>query len=141
MPPKNSKANIVLEDVFEGLPKVQEEPPKSTTTTTEPTVPAVPVVRKKRQISSELRDLDKDKQKCLEKIAILDRLKQCRIARGAAPPDIVKEIIPPATPKPTPTPTPLPAPTPTPTPTPTLPQKPSPPPRIVKSTFMKPAWG
>jgi hypothetical protein len=152
MPPKINKTPtptptpIALEDVFEGLPKE---------TVAETPVPKTPVSRKSRTKTK--LDLDVEKQKCIEKLEIIERLRESRSSHKSAPSKIevavepnkiIKEI--PATPTPTttatptttPTPTPPATPTPAPAPTPApTPPKPTPPQRIVKSTFSKPIWG
>lgn len=150
MPPKKKQEEdtkpLGLEDVFEGIekPPVVVEKPKEP----EP-------VKKKRAKSVPL-DLDLEKKKCLEKLEIIDRLKQTR--RGAAPKEEPAATIkqtpqapPPSpnvieTPAPTPPPAPLvketppqpPPPAPAPAPVPV--QPPAPPKKIIKSTFTKPIW-
>jgi hypothetical protein len=136
MPPKKQKeeeTKLGLEDVFEGVKKTA--PVAEEKVEVADAAAAKEPVRRRKTMGPP-RDLEQDKKKCLEKLEIIERLKQARISRGAAPKEAPTAApapaLAPASPKPAPVPVAAPAPPPPP---------PAAPKKIIKTTFTKPIWG
>jgi hypothetical protein len=146
MPPKKKQeetGKIGLDDVFEGVKKAPVVADVKVDVEDAAAADAKEPVRR-RKIVGPPRDLELDKKKCLEKLEIIERLKQARINRGAAPKEAPTAAPAPAPAPPAPAPVvkeaPKPAPVPVAAPAP-QPPTPAAPKKIIKSTFTKPIWG